>query len=479
MIEKIRLRWVYLVSILFILANAYLVYKEYYWGFIIPVALLLLVLYIYSLDKILYLIILATPLAVVLADSEFGVAISLPTEPLLAGVLLIFLLRQLLLHDFDKQVWKHPISLAIFFSLIWMLITTLTSEIPVVSMKFLLARLWFVFPFFFVISQLFKEKKNIRLFIWLYIIPLLVVIGYTIYNHSLWNFAEEPGHWVMTPFYNDHTAYGAILAMFLPLAVGLGFNRDYNKTQRLFCFIAGAVIALALFLSYSRAAWISVVAAVGLMVLIVFRIRLRTVLIGFTAAVAVFVMFQNQIFMKLEKNKQDSSSNIMEHIQSISNISSDASNLERINRWKSALRMFSERPVLGWGPGTYQFLYAPFQNSQERTIISTNAGDKGNAHSEYIGPLAESGVLGMLAFLAIAVLTLFTGIKNYQRALDREVRLLNLIIVLAFFSYLIHGLLNNFLDTDKASIPFWAMASAIMAMNIYMPKKEKTEPEVN
>ena len=31
---------------------------------------------------------------------------------------------------------------------------------------------------------------------------------------------------------------------------------------------------------------------------------------------------------------------------------------KRINRWKSALRMFQERPLLGHGPGTYMFLYA-------------------------------------------------------------------------------------------------------------------------
>ncbi|MCX6270201.1 MAG: O-antigen ligase family protein [Bacteroidetes bacterium] len=475
MIDQIKLRWVYLVSILFILANAYLVYKEYYWGFIIPVVLLLIILYIYSLDKVLLIIVFATPLAVIYRDPEYGAGISLPTEPLLAGILLVFLLRELYLHDFDKRVWKHPLSLVIIFNLFWMLVTTFTSENIVVSLKFFLARLWFVIPCYFVISQFFKEKKNIHLFIWFYVIPLIGVVFYTIYNHSLWGFEEDPGHWVMTPFYNDHTAYGAILAIFIPITVGLCFNRDYNKTMRLVSFIASAILVLAIFLSYSRAAWVSVVAALLLMVLIVFKIRLRTIFLMTIGAVALFVMFQNQIFMKLEKNKQDSSSNIVEHIQSISNISSDASNLERINRWKSAIRMFNERPVLGWGPGTYQFLYAPFQNSQERTIISTNAGDRGNAHSEYIGPLAESGVLGMLSFIAIAVLIMFTGIRVYQRAADREIRLISLLIVLGIFTYLIHGLLNNFLDSDKASVPFWGLAAVLVAMDLYMPRKTTEE----
>ena len=85
-----------------------------------------------------------------------------------------------------------------------------------------------------------------------------------------------------------------------------------------------------------------------------------------------------------------------ERIESISNVSSDASNLERFNRWNSAIRMFQERPIQGWGPGTYAFCYAPFQDSKDLTIISTNFGDGGNAHSEYLGPLAEQGLFGML-----------------------------------------------------------------------------------
>ena len=76
--------------------------------------------------------------------------------------------------------------------------------------------------------------------------------------------------------------------------------------------------------------------------------------------------------------------------------------LERINRWECAIEMFKEKPMFGWGPGTYMFQYAPFQRSSSLTIISTNNADNGNAHSEYIGPLAEAGVLGSLTFIAIS-----------------------------------------------------------------------------
>ena len=77
----------------------------------------------------------------------------------------------------------------------------------------------------------------------------------------------------------------------------------------------------------------------------------------------------------LEANKQGSSDDIEGHVKSVSNVTTDPSNLERINRWKCAARMVSERPVFGFGPGTYVFKYSPFQKSDEITLISTFAGD--------------------------------------------------------------------------------------------------------
>jgi O-antigen ligase len=129
--------------------------------------------------------------------------------------------------------------------------------------------------------------------------------------------------------------------------------------------------------------------------------------------------------------------------------------------------------LLGWGPGTYQFIYAPFQRSKERTIISTNAGDLGNAHSEYIGPLSEQGVPGLLSVFSLIVVILIYGIRVYRSAKDAQIRLFSLISVLALITYFVHGLLNNFLDTDKASVPVWGFFAMIVAMDLYHKDKEQ------
>ena len=134
--------------------------------------------------------------------------------------------------------------------------------------------------------------------------------------------------------------------------------------------------------------------------------------------------------------------------------------------------MFKERPVFGWGPGTYQFKYAPYQLSYEKTIISTDFGEKGNAHSEYIGPLCESGILGSLSFILIIGIVIYRAVILYNSMQKSEMKLLLVVMFLGFLTYVIHGSLNNFLDTDKAAVPFWGFVAAIVAIDIYHSKEQ-------
>jgi O-antigen ligase len=226
--------------------------------------------------------------------------------------------------------------------------------------------------------------------------------------------------------------------------------------------------------SYGRAAWISLAIALGVFIMVILKIRFYWIAIVAAILIGAFYTFQQQIIDRLEKNKQDSSANFVEHIQSIYNISSDASNLERINRWQAAIRMFDDRPVFGYGPGTYQFVYAPYQRSKEKTINSTNLGDKGNAHSEYLGPLSEMGLPGMLIVILLVIVVIYTGLKVYKEG-DREVKFLSMMALLGLITYFAHGILNNFLDTDKLSVPFWGFIAIIVALDVYHTHRDKEE----
>ncbi len=470
MSEKLKIGWVYGLTSVFLLVNLFLVVqKDMYWLFLLPIVLVVMYYYLTAYDKILLLITFATPLAVNISDIEAGLGISLPTEPLMFGVLIIFLINVIYQNNYDKRISKHPVSYLIYLNLFWILISTFTSEMPIVSIKFFISRLWFVVPFFFVAALFFRKIDNINKFLWLYLGGLLIVITYTISVHSQYGFDEETGHWVMDPFYNDHTAYGAALSMFLPISIGFILYPKQKNWIRIVATIATAILIIAILLSYSRAAWLSILASVGLFILVVFRIRYYWVLGVLILLVGLFFTFQHQIIDRLEKNKQDSSANFTEHVKSITNISSDASNLERINRWQAAVRLYEERPVFGWGPGTYQFVYAPYQRSREKTIISTNLGDQGNAHSEYLGPLAETGLPGMIIIIIMFATILYSGIRTYEKG-NKKVKYLSMMALMGLSTYMAHGVLNNFLDTDKLSVPFWGFTAIIVALDIFHTK---------
>jgi len=472
--KKAKIAWLYLIAALFVAVGLFLVVKKNtYLFFALPVVLGVLLLYIFSLDKVLLLTAFTIPLSFNLKALESGLAISLPAEPLLMGILVLFIAKMLYDGHYDRRISHHPIAVVIYCMFAWMLVTTITSEMPVVSIKFMLSRLWFVVPAFFLCAILFKEPKNIHRFIWLYIAALCIVCVYTIIHHAQFGFDGDSAHWVMTPFYNDHTAYGAALAIYLILALTYVFMPDVKKSRKLLIIGVVLLLGVALTLSNCRAAWLSIIAALAVLICVLLHIKFRWIAATVVILVGLFFAFQNQIIDALEKNNQDASGDLVENVQSITNISTDASNLERINRWQSAFRLFNERPVFGWGPGTYQFVYAPYQMSKEKTIISTNAGDGGNAHSEYFGPLAEQGLVGSLMVLALVVVTVYCGLKTYRHCKNKPAKILVLGATLAFISYFVHGLLNNFLDTDKLAIPVWSLAALIAAIDVFYADKEE------
>jgi O-antigen ligase len=300
----------------------------------------------------------------------------------------------------------------------------------------------------------------------LYTIPLAGVIIYTVIRHAGYSFDKDAGHWVMWPFFKDHTSYGAVLAMWVPPLLALLWDRHRPALHRLLLGGLFSILALGTILSYTRAAWVSLAGAGALWALMRLGVRLKTLLAVGIVGLGFLWIAQDALLITLQQNEQDSSDDLAEHVESISNVSSDASNLERLNRWNCALAMFAERPLVGWGPGTYQFRYAPFQRSSDRTIISTNNADGGNAHSEYLGPLAEQGVPGTLLILTLLGWTLHLGFK-LQRTLSKpRDRRLAMGAFLGLMTYFVHGVLNNYLDTDKASAPFWGLLAVLVAFDL-------------
>lgn len=465
--------WLYWIGGAFVALLGLFIWLEQFWIVVLPIVLAIVALALFKLDWLFMLITILTPLSIAFEELPGGFGLSLPTEPLIFGLMLVFLIRVFYDGHFDHRVLKHPLTIAIFMNLAWVFITIFSSEEPIVSVKFFASRLWYIVGFFFIATQVFQNPNNIRKFLWFYIVPLTLVGIYTVAVHATHQFAEKPAHWVMQPFFKDHTSYGAILAMYYPIVWAYMWSKNLTLTTKIVISVIILALTLALIFSYTRAAWVSLVGALGIMTLLIMRVRWWIVALLIVSSAGAYVAFEDQLMMKLEKNRQDSSDDLAEHVNSISNVATDASNLERINRWSAALRMFEEKPFMGFGPGTYKFKYAPYQHSQQLTIISTNFGDLGNAHSEYFGPLAEMGVFGLLSLLVIIGIAIYKFIVLYLKLVNRELKLMLMGVFLGWCTYLIHGVLNNYLDLDKANVPFWGFLAILVAIEVY--HKDKSE----
>jgi len=456
-------------TLLFILVSSYFLTQEEYLPLLLPLGLAFSLLALLSMDSLLLFIVFLAPLSIKFSElvPQPPFDLDLPTEPLMLLLTFIFIVKYISERTFDARILKHPITITLYIYLLWQLITSITSSMPLVSFKASISKLWFIIPFYFIATQLFKHEGNIRKYFIAYGSSLTIVVTYTLVRHASHYFAQGPAHWVMSPFFRDHTSYGAVLALIIPIFAGVNLLLVKKSTSRILYWMGACILCTGLVFSYTRAAWLGLVGAFALWIIMIFKIKIKYIVVPILIAGSLAYLNKDQIIISMAQNQTESSTSFSEHLSSMTNISSDASNLERLNRWSCAIRMFQERPIFGWGPGTYMFKYAPFQLESERTVISTNASDLGNAHSEYLGPLAESGLLGMLSVCTIFVVTILTAIRVFYRSGPRWTRHMSLYLLMGLSTYYVHAFLNNFLDTDKLTSIFWGATALIATIDTY------------
>ncbi|MDZ7739321.1 MAG: O-antigen ligase family protein [Bacteroidales bacterium] len=453
-------------GLLFLAVTMLAVMSEMYIIWLIPPALLLLLLAISSLDSFFLILVFFVPLSVQLRFivHEPPADLFLPTELMIFIIMFIMLYKMVSVGEYEPSFLKNRVSLLIIIMIAWMAVSSLASTLFLVSVKFLIVRIWFILAFYFLALELFRRPGFLKRTLTAYILGMAPVVIYNIIRLSASGlFNQLAAHSSVRPFFNDHTSFGAALAFLIPVSIWFVYATK-PRLKKLLYLLVLLLFTAGIIFSYSRAAWISLFIAGGFGLLMLAGIPWRLSIPSFLLVLLAVLLMWPSIIQKMNTIDQTSSGNMSEHLQSVANITSDDSNLERINRWKSALRMTAERPLTGWGPGTYQFQYAPYQYSYDKTSISTNFGTGGNAHSEFLGSLVETGVPGLIIFIMLVVFALGTGLHAWDTIRDREQRYLALALLCGLLSYIIHGTLNNFLDTDKIASLFWMYIAALIVL---------------
>lgn len=364
----------------------------------------------------------------------------------------------------DYKYLVHPITLFLLLHLIWTGFTALTSEIPAISMKFLLSKLWFTLALFAGGLFFFRQKSMWKTFFWCTYLSLMVIIAIIMVKHAQAGFTFESISQVVSPMFSTHVQYATALVLFLPFI--LIATRWYETYSFLWwCVILGIMVfPAAIVLSYTRAAIIVMVIYPIIYLIFRWKIARWAVIASFIGAVIVVGYFlHDKTYLKYAPNYETTTT--YEQFGRLINATfegEDMSTMERVYRWVAGYNMFQENPILGYGPGTFPEIYKKYTVNMFSTYVSANKSGSG-IHSYYFMVLVEQGILGLLIFLSLIYLIIVRGEKVYHRVKDKFSKEILIGFLVSFVGLMILILINDMLEVDKmAAYFFWTMVAVIL-----------------
>lgn|GEM_PF-30808 len=242
-----------------------------------------------------------------------------------------------------------------------------------------------------------------------------------------------------------------IFSAYLLLVSGIGLMLliRHQRRQRLAIALGLGTILIAQVLTASRSGWIGTLATLALIGLLVDRRILLTLLGGLTAS---FLAFWPMILPRLHTLAE----------------ADYGSNLHRVMVWKSAIAMIRERPLTGWGPGTWPLVYPRFEDPN---ILEKMP----HAHNLYLMIGAEFGLIVLVVLVGVFVSLVAKTIREtWTTPWRRHVIILGCTIL----GYLIVGLFDFIFTEGRNSILFFAMLGMLVAMRRFKPQPQRSVPRV-
>jgi putative inorganic carbon (hco3(-)) transporter len=226
--------------------------------------------------------------------------------------------------------------------------------------------------------------------------------------------------------------YAQILAVVLPLALIRAF-RDPRGSRRLAAGAASVLIAGGIFLTFSRGAAVAV-AVTLLMTLLLRELKLRNVLPALAVLTAIVFFVVPDYVIRLSS---------LEGVTALSSTStgSDSTNrpdsalVGRETENLAALHTFIDHPVTGVGPGVY---FAEYSRDYANRLGLRYLGSERRGHSLYLELTADTGIIGLTAFIAMVgvPLVLLFRSARYWRDRDPERAIIASSFLFALIAYL-------------------------------------------
>lgn len=441
------------------------VYFDNLLWFALPAMVLAVYLGLNSIHTLYYALCFFIPLSIE-ANLPGGFGIDFPDEILMVGLMLLTIL--LILSNskyYPSALHLNPVTSILFIHFIWILICTIFSSNVLVSVKFSLSKFWYLTTFVVLTAIIIKTVEDFKRVFWLITIPLFFTTIYTLYNHYKAGFSFIEVNHTMSPFFRNHVSYAAMLSEWIPFVL-LGFMWYKRKSigRQILFFILPVMLA-GVFFAYTRSAWLALLSAFGVQLLI--RLRLtKWAVIGSISIVlvALIILSRNYYYINYAPDFESTiyHENLGEHLSSTYKMQ-DISSAERIYRWVAGIRMSQTEPIHGFGPGNFYNFYKSYTVSAFQTYVSDNP-ERSTVHNYFILMLVEQGIIGLLIYTLLIISIFWYGEFLFHRLKDRNDRMWLMAILMSMAAILVNNTLSDLLETDKVGSIFYMNIAMIAVL---------------
>ncbi len=465
-------------ALIFIALNIVGLWKEIPYLNAIPFIILLGVLIVRDYRIIFYFLLASLPISI---EFFFGsLSLSAPSEPILilsTGLWLILFINK------RTNLYQHLNNLLIILIILQLLLFTFNifiSREPLLSFKYLLAKIWFFGGFIFLPLLFLKEEKQFKIAFWSFFIPLMLTVFYTIINHALTGFSFEEVNQSARPFYANHVIYACTLGLALPFSVAaLGWYKE-NQLVKLILISMILVLVFAIITSYTRTTWLSVIAAIAS----VFVFKSKFLKLAFVVASVGVVFFCYQLvdqnnYMKYAPNYSNTVFNredFGKHMAATVELS-DVSGMERVYRWVAAINLIQHNFWFGTGNNTFYPTYKEYANPAFITYLSDNP-ERSSTHNYFLLIFCDQGVFGFVLFLALYIVAMLKTKTIYTLSNSKFIKNLMLTCFATLVIFLVHLVLGDMVEVDKNGGIFFIVISIIIGAE-YNVRNQQKQIELN
>ena len=435
-----------------------------YWLLILPFGFLLFYAgWQHGGQIIFYLLIFSLPWSI---EYNFNSSLStdLPDEPIMWLISVLFFAYSLFRPSEIFSKIKHPLIVLLLCSLVWIIVTVLFSTDWIISLKFFLAKCWYLVAFVFTPLLFFVNKKTISTAAILFLISMVLVTVIAVCRHAFYGFRFANVNDAVGPFFRNHVNYSAMLVCTVPVLFAIcQLNRKYRSL-----IIAATIIVLtALFFSYARGAWLALITGA----LSYWLIQKRKLVIAFVVAVVLTIssiswLSSNDRYLNYAHDYRTTifHKNFEEHLVATYKLK-DVSTAERFNRWIAGVRMIKDNWLTGYGPNTFYNNYKPYAIPAFKTWVSDNK-EHSTVHNYFLLVLIEQGVPGFLFFLLIVGSMFYYAEKIYNRTEDKFYKAAALACGAMIMMIVVVNFLSDLIETDKVGSLFFLCLATLVSIDL-------------